>query len=289
MLVLRDREPGRSFSTTNAVKRRALAVGDREHDVEVGDAGVGDPVLRPVDHPLVAVEHRARAHRRGVRAGVGLGQAERRRPLAARAARQEALPSARPSRSARSAASRAPGPSGSARTPPTPSPAPRPRPAASACRSRCRRTPRRTAARARPARPAGGGCPTGTRPSRRSRPRAARSAPARAAGSSRGSPGAPRGARRRPRSSAGSVASYASSCPRSACSALVRCVPMSRIAGRGRLARLRHGDRDHAVDAERSSTASSGVVARPSAAVTSTSLPRAAAYAVFSAGLMHLR
>ena len=68
-----------------------LAVRHREHDVEVGDAGVGDPVLRPVDHPLAAVAHGARAHRRRIGAGVRLGQAERGRPLAGRAARQEAL------------------------------------------------------------------------------------------------------------------------------------------------------------------------------------------------------
>ena len=68
-----------------------LAIGDREDDVEVGDAGVGDPVLGAVDDPLVAVLDRARAQRRGVRAGVRLRQRKGGRPLAARALRQEPL------------------------------------------------------------------------------------------------------------------------------------------------------------------------------------------------------
>ena len=59
---------------------------------------------------------------------------------------------------------RAPGSSGSARSTRTPWRSPRPPSAASACRCPCRRTPRRTAARGRPARPAAGARPTGTRP-----------------------------------------------------------------------------------------------------------------------------
>src|SRR3954453_7393664 len=62
-----------------------------EQDVEVGDRRVRDPVLRAGDDPLVAVAHRGRPQGGGVRAGLGLGQAERRRPPAGRAARQEAL------------------------------------------------------------------------------------------------------------------------------------------------------------------------------------------------------
>src|SRR4051812_26071533 len=69
----------------------ALAVGPREHDVQVGDARIGDPVLLAVDDPLVAVAHGGRAHAGRVRAGFRLRQGERRRPLARRAARQEAL------------------------------------------------------------------------------------------------------------------------------------------------------------------------------------------------------
>ena len=69
----------------------SLAVGDREADVEVRDAEVRDPVLGAVDDPLLAVLDGGRLHPRGVRAGLGLGQRERRRPLAAGALRQEAL------------------------------------------------------------------------------------------------------------------------------------------------------------------------------------------------------
>ena len=68
-----------------------LRVGHREHHVEVGDPQVRDPVLGAVDHPLVAVRHRLGQHPSGVRAGVGLRQRERRRPLAAGATRQEPL------------------------------------------------------------------------------------------------------------------------------------------------------------------------------------------------------
>ena len=68
-----------------------LAVGHREHDVEVGDAGVRDPVLGAVDDPLVAVADGGRAHRGGVGAGLGLAQREGGRPLAGRAPRQQAV------------------------------------------------------------------------------------------------------------------------------------------------------------------------------------------------------
>ena len=51
-------------------------VGD--HDMDVGDAAVRDPGLRPVDDPLVVglVVDSARAQRGHVRAGVGLAHAE---------------------------------------------------------------------------------------------------------------------------------------------------------------------------------------------------------------------
>ena len=68
-----------------------LAVGDGEDDVEVGDRGVGDPVLLPVDHPLVAVADGVGPHRGGVAARLGLREREGGRPLAAGAFGQEAL------------------------------------------------------------------------------------------------------------------------------------------------------------------------------------------------------
>ena len=75
----------------------ALAVGDREADVEVGDAKVADPVLGAVDHPFIAVPDGGGLHAGRVRAGLGLASSfglrerERGRPLTGRAARQEAL------------------------------------------------------------------------------------------------------------------------------------------------------------------------------------------------------
>ena len=69
--------PSSDFSTTNAEMplRPLLGVGHRHHRVVVGDAGVGDPPLDAVEHPVVAVADRLGFHRGGVRAGVGLGQA----------------------------------------------------------------------------------------------------------------------------------------------------------------------------------------------------------------------
>ncbi len=60
-----------------------------EGHVEVRDPAVGDPGLRAVDHPVVAVAARApRRHRRDVRPGVRLRQRERGDRLAARDLRQ---------------------------------------------------------------------------------------------------------------------------------------------------------------------------------------------------------
>ena len=56
------------------IARVGVGLGD-EHDV-VGAVAVGDVGLRPVDHPLVAVAHRARLDAGDVRAGVGLGDPE---------------------------------------------------------------------------------------------------------------------------------------------------------------------------------------------------------------------
>ena len=134
-------KPGRSASTTKAVSAPVLAVGHGEDDVEVGDAGVGDPVLGAVDDPLVAVAHaRSCASPPGSEPASGSRQREGGRPLAAWRTAAGSAPSARRSRRAGSAACRAPGPSGSARSRRTPWRSPRPRSGASACRCRCRRT-----------------------------------------------------------------------------------------------------------------------------------------------------
>ena len=78
----------------DAARALARLAGAREHDVEVGDAAVGDPGLLAVEHVGVAVLARGARHRRDVGAGVRLGQRERRDRLAARDARQVARASA---------------------------------------------------------------------------------------------------------------------------------------------------------------------------------------------------
>ena len=69
----------------------AVRIGLGEDGVEVGDAGVGDEALAPVEDVLVAVADRRRPHRRRVGAGAGLGQRIRGQPLAARELRQVRL------------------------------------------------------------------------------------------------------------------------------------------------------------------------------------------------------
>ena len=60
-----------------ALVRTRIGVGDRHHDQEVGDRAVGGEPLVAVDHPVVAVAHRAGLEQRRVRAGgVGLGHGE---------------------------------------------------------------------------------------------------------------------------------------------------------------------------------------------------------------------
>ncbi len=91
VLELADAEAGAVGLDDEGGEAARLAVRDREDDVEVGDAEVRDPVLGAVDDPLVAVAARGGDHAAGVGARLGLGQREGGRPLAARAARQEAL------------------------------------------------------------------------------------------------------------------------------------------------------------------------------------------------------
>ena len=62
--------------------------GAREHAIEVGDAAVGDPRLAAVEHPVRAIAHRARRHRRDIGPGVRLRQRKGRDRLAARDRRQ---------------------------------------------------------------------------------------------------------------------------------------------------------------------------------------------------------
>ena len=66
-------------------------VGRRPHHGHVRDVAVGDPHLRAVEHPVVAVTARAGAHAAGVGAEVGLGQAEAPDRLAGRHPRQPLL------------------------------------------------------------------------------------------------------------------------------------------------------------------------------------------------------
>ena len=56
-----------------------LRIDRRDDDVDVGDAAIGDPRLRAVEHPFVGgrVVHRTRAQRRHVAAGIRLAHAER--------------------------------------------------------------------------------------------------------------------------------------------------------------------------------------------------------------------
>ena len=86
VLELADAEPGPiglDHERGDPARMAGLAVGDGEADVEVGDPEVRDPVLGAVDHPLVAVLDRAGEHPARIGARLGLGQGERRRPLAA--------------------------------------------------------------------------------------------------------------------------------------------------------------------------------------------------------------
>ena len=71
------RRPGLSASTRKAPKPFSPALRQAaEDDVEIGEAGVGDPGLLAVDHPGIAVAPRRGGHRGDVRAGVGFGERE---------------------------------------------------------------------------------------------------------------------------------------------------------------------------------------------------------------------
>ena len=75
----------------DAAGGRRVRVGAREDHEHVGERGVGDPALRPGDHPLVPVADGLRRERRRVGAGLGLGERERRDDLAGRQPRQPLL------------------------------------------------------------------------------------------------------------------------------------------------------------------------------------------------------
>ena len=68
-----------------------IGVGLREDGVEVRDTRVRDEALAAVEDVLVAVTDGGRPHRRGVRAGAGLGERVGGKPLAAREPRQVGL------------------------------------------------------------------------------------------------------------------------------------------------------------------------------------------------------
>ena len=86
-------KPGVSFSTMKAVAPRAplLAIGHGDDGVDLGFAAVGDPLFGAVEDVTVAVEDGGGLDPARVAAGVGLGQAEGRQPLARGDIRQEAL------------------------------------------------------------------------------------------------------------------------------------------------------------------------------------------------------
>ncbi len=121
---------------------RAVAAGAREDDVQVGDAGVGDPRLLAVEHVRVAVAPRAssRARRRRIRPRAP--RARRRRcsgPVPRSASSAASAPRCRTARSAR-----CPGPASQTRSPRAPSDTPASRAPGRAFARRARRAYRRT-------------------------------------------------------------------------------------------------------------------------------------------------
>jgi hypothetical protein len=73
-----------------SVTRLWALVERREHDVVIGDTGVGDPGLLAIEHEAVALTSGHRLHRADVRAGAGLRDRERRDALSLRHIRQVA-------------------------------------------------------------------------------------------------------------------------------------------------------------------------------------------------------
>ena len=70
----RDARVGLLDERRDALASR-LGVGDRHHRVVLGDAGVGDPPLHAVEHPLITVAHGPGLHADRIRARLGLGEA----------------------------------------------------------------------------------------------------------------------------------------------------------------------------------------------------------------------
>ena len=92
MLELANAEAGAiglNHEGCDPVRMACVAVGHGEHAVEVGDTGVRDPGLGPVDHPVLTVRARSGEHATRIGAGLGLGERKGRRPLATGTARQE--------------------------------------------------------------------------------------------------------------------------------------------------------------------------------------------------------
>ena len=94
----RDRRAQRHLLVDLASREAGGVRGDHEapdaviglgpHDGHVSDGAIGDPHLGAVEHPVVAIPLRRGAHPRGIRAEVGLGEAEATDRLALRHARQ---------------------------------------------------------------------------------------------------------------------------------------------------------------------------------------------------------
>ncbi len=72
--------------------RGKFRVGHRKDHRIFGIGAVGDPLLRSIDHPTVAIADRFRLHGEDVRARIGLAQAETESLLAARQPRQITFP-----------------------------------------------------------------------------------------------------------------------------------------------------------------------------------------------------
>src|SRR5204863_10073323 len=67
------------------------SIRDCDNHRDIGVAGIGDEVLRSVEHPLVSVFNRSGAHARGDASGPRLGQAPRGEPLPRSQLRQPLL------------------------------------------------------------------------------------------------------------------------------------------------------------------------------------------------------